>query len=164
MPSSGLTLQQRVQKRLVRDSSGCWLWTGSCTHNGYGTVGVKREDGSWSRAYVHRLTFLWANGPIPPKLDLDHLCRVRHCANPNHLEPVTRGENTRRGLLPSMIRARFLRDVKACKNGHAFDAENTIWRKTGGRACRKCAQLRSIKYEVKRSATRTANRTQHRGD
>lgn len=30
-------------------------------------------------------------------MDLDHLCRVRSCVNPDHLEPVSRAENCQRG-------------------------------------------------------------------
>lgn len=36
-------------------------------------------------------------GPVPPGLDLDHLCRIRRCINPDHLEPVTNAVNSRRG-------------------------------------------------------------------
>jgi len=38
-------------------------------------------------------------GPVPDGLELDHLCRVRSCCNPDHLEPVTHKENIRRGFL-----------------------------------------------------------------
>jgi len=42
--------------------------------------------------------YVMAKGPIPDGLTLDHLCRVRHCVNPDHLEPVTQTENRRRGV------------------------------------------------------------------
>lgn len=73
------------------DGSTCWIWTGAIHANGYG---AKRVHG---RLYkVHRLAYEAVAGPIPAGLDLDHLCHVRACCNPNHLEPVTRAENLRR--------------------------------------------------------------------
>jgi hypothetical protein len=82
--------------RLVRlsDRSGdCWLWTGARYRNGYGQMCL---DGK--RRSAHRVSWEAANGPVPVGLDLDHVCRVRHCINPAHLEPVTRSENMRRAL------------------------------------------------------------------
>ena len=65
----------------------CWLWTGPKYHNGYGQARGGR---------VHRLMYEALVGPIPDGLELDHLCRIRECVNPEHLEPVTRAENARR--------------------------------------------------------------------
>lgn len=66
----------------------CWLWTGSLNSDGYGRFNGK---------LAHRRTYLEVVGPIPDGLVLDHLCRVRNCVNPDHLEPVTQRENMRRG-------------------------------------------------------------------
>ena len=79
-----------VSARAVPGEGGCLLWTGATT-NGYGVVSV---DGRLQRA--HRVAYEQANGPIPAGLHLDHLCRVRACINPDHLEPVTQAENNRR--------------------------------------------------------------------
>lgn len=70
----------------------CWVWLGS-HDRGYGHFGV---DGGYVRA--HRWAWEALVGPIPPGLVLDHLCRNPSCVNPDHLEPVTRAENTRRGI------------------------------------------------------------------
>lgn len=70
----------------------CWIWQRATQSNGYGVVAV---DGRTRRA--HRHYYEQANGPIPAGLDIDHLCRQRACVNPDHLEPVTRSENLRRG-------------------------------------------------------------------
>jgi hypothetical protein len=75
----------------------CFLWTGGLDKDGYG---ITRWDGR-SGARVHRVVYELTYGPIPygedgKQLDLDHTCRNRRCARPEHLEPVTRAENVRR--------------------------------------------------------------------
>ena len=69
-------------------NSGCWLWLGATTDNGYGSFWA---DGRSHRA--HRFAYAQFVGPIPSGLTLDHLCRNRICVNPKHLEPVTDREN-----------------------------------------------------------------------
>ena len=46
---------------------------------------------------AHIAHFWRARGPVPAGMVLDHLCGVRWCCNPDHLEPVTPAENVRRG-------------------------------------------------------------------
>lgn len=75
-------------------NSGCWLWVGADNGAGYGTM----TSGHSTRAYAHRVSYELARGPIPDGMHLDHLCRIRCCVNPDHLEPVTNAENARRGL------------------------------------------------------------------
>ncbi len=70
---------------------GCWLWTGGVERNGYARF---RHNGS--RTGVHRYSYELLVGPIPDGLTIDHLCGVRTCVNPTHLEAVTSRENTRR--------------------------------------------------------------------
>ena len=71
----------------------CWLWTGCTTSRGYGTF---TNGGKTTR--VHRYAYEFCVGPIPDGQQIDHLCRVKHCVNPDHLEAVTDRVNTRRGL------------------------------------------------------------------
>ena len=108
------------------DASGdCWEWTAAATGAGYGAIWV---DGRMELA--HRKAFELLVGPIPAET-LDHLCLNRLCVNPDHLEPVSRAENTSRGFRPG-------RNLTHCKRGHPFDAKNTHYRKRGGRECRTC--------------------------
>lgn len=77
-------------------TTACWIWTGAiASGTGYGQAHVgeipRRKIGA------HRALYELHRGPIPAGLALDHLCRVRSCVNPDHLEPVTRAENDRRG-------------------------------------------------------------------
>lgn len=65
----------------------CWVHRGALNHAGYGQVfGCTAHVREWES--VH--------GPVPDGFELDHLCRVRACRNPDHLEVVTHAENMRR--------------------------------------------------------------------
>jgi hypothetical protein len=112
--------------RRLRPTGFCWEWTGATTRSGYGTY---MFDGYAFRA--HRLVYELLVGPIPDGLTLDHLCRNKRCVNPDHLEPVTRGENSRRNLLGKRS--------ELCKNGH----RKGITRKGGYRVCRTCVNARA---------------------
>lgn len=77
--------------------AGCWLWMGCCS-NGYGHMRRQKRC-----VLAHRFSYELHKGPIPEGLELDHLCRIPSCVNPDHLEPVTSAENTRRGRWGEVI-------------------------------------------------------------
>lgn len=134
--------EERLWGPAVAGPFGCVIWTGSTQHHrGYGRMSV----GGVPR-YTHALAYEELVGPIPDGLVLDHLCRRPACINPFHLEPVTRGENTRRGVGPTAVNAEKTR----CVNGHEFTPENTIARPKGRRGCRACGVLTSRRYRAKK--------------
>lgn len=104
----------------------CWEWGGAIDPHGYGRQG---------HLLAHRLVYERMVGPISEGLDLDHLCRVRNCVNPEHLEPVTRQTNHLRGVSQSAV----LHVAGVCQNGHALD-EHAYRRKSTGNVvyCRIC--------------------------
>lgn len=117
----------------------CWVWTGA-TSGGYGHVGL--SDGGEIPA--HRLSYELLVGPIEPGLEIDHLCRVRACCNPAHLEPVTRRTNQIRGFGIAGLNHR----KTECPDGHPYDEANTyVWR--GGRRCRACQAAAARKYRAR---------------
>lgn len=133
----------------VDKTEGCWLWTANIDPGGYGTFQARNHQ----RWYAHRWSYTYHVGPIPGGLQLDHLCRVRHCVNPAHLEPVTPRENTRRGVsAPAVNAAR-----EACIHGHEFTPDNTIVRITKSgrqeRCCKTCQYRKTrARYWERRAA------------
>lgn len=123
---------------------GCWVWMGAISA-GYGHV---RDKGKLFTA--HFLSFTLSGGIIPIGHELDHLCRVRSCINPDHLEPVTHVVNVLRGARSA------LRTIKTiCPQGHPYEGENR-YDYDGKVFCRACnrafgaiyrQKLRSIKQE-----------------
>jgi len=126
--------------------SGCLIWCGWVNKFGYGKISVM-DKGRW----VHRVAYEIEHGPIPSGLDIDHLCRVRCCVNPNHLEAVTRRTNLLRGDTVTSAHAQ----QTMCKRGHFLEGENLrIENKPGGlkaRQCRECDRLRRrVRYRRKK--------------
>lgn len=132
------TLAQRLEKYSIPEpNSGCILWFGYTSEGGYGRI--KNDDGKLRSA--SRLAYELEKGPIPEGLELDHLCRVRCCINPNHLEPVTHTVNVNRGLLPKQVADRNRANKPThCKRGHPRTPENVC---ASTRQCRLCLQERA---------------------
>jgi len=110
------------------DLGPCWLWAASLNYAGYGQFWI-----SGRMIFAHSFLI----GLAPMGLQWDHLCRIRHCIRPNHLEPVTGRVNTLRGDTIASRNA-----MKShCPKGHPYD-ENTWRDKKGRRGCRACARER----------------------
>ncbi len=90
----------------VNKTATCWLWKGGMTR-GYGVYAVWRGN-RYRNTRAHRVAYELTIGFIPVGLEIDHLCRVRNCVNPAHLEAVTHRENILRGIGPEMLRQRHL--------------------------------------------------------
>lgn len=120
----------------VSKSDGCWDWTGA-TIRGYGAF---RYQGKV--AYAHRVAYELLAGPIPDGLTIDHLCRNPLCVRPDHLEPVTQGENTRRAVQVGY----HANSPRGCRRGHDWAADPPLLahRSDGSitRTCRVCVDER----------------------
>lgn len=124
------------------DLGGCWVWLAHKNNNGYGYIWTKGE-----RVEAHRVSYELHKGPIPEGLEIDHLCRVRHCVNPEHLEAVTERENKlRSGGMASRNAAKT-----HCPQGHPYSAWNTK-DDAGSRRCRTCKNARQRAYVAARKA------------
>jgi len=126
---------------------GCHLWTGYVHRTGYGRVayhGKVRE--------AHRVAYELAHGPVPKGKEIDHLCRVRRCVNPDHLEAVTRKVNCLRGAAPT-IKIYF---SGACRRGHPKTAEHGVRKRNGNWRCMTCHRATMIVWRAKRREAVTA--------
>ena len=143
------TLAQRFCEKVEIQQNGCWLWTGARTardKRAYGCIGVE-----YKQQPAHRVSYEMFVGPIPEGLDLDHLCRTRLCVNPDHLEPVTRRENLRRGT--GMVAENIAKTH--CKHGHQFSPENTkvyVYPHRTERVCLTCSRARALASIRRRKA------------
>lgn len=139
-----MTIVERFMAKVsVRTPGGCWEWTACRGNQGYGFFGVGGKN-----RLAHRVAYELFVGPIPDGLVLDHLCRVRHCVNPKHLEPVTSAENSRRGDVGDVHQAAKTH----CAKGHPYSPDNTYERIGGGRDCRTCRRERNLAYYYRKKA------------
>lgn len=116
--------QQRFEEKWMPVPwTGCWLWLGATSsRHGYGYFSGPNS----TRA--HCVSYFLHRGPIPEGFELDHLCRVRSCVNPNHLEVVTHAENMRRGSA----------SITQCIHGHELIESNVYRDQYNRRHCRQC--------------------------
>lgn len=121
--------ERLLAKAVINWETGCWEWTANRDRQGYGRITVAGEH-----ALAYRVSYEMTYGPVSPGLQLDHLCRVRHCVNPAHLEAVTSRENTLRGMGVAAVNLAKTH----CIHGHEFTPENTYISADARRHCRAC--------------------------
>jgi len=159
-PSIG-ELQRFIRIKLVEApcpviglDGNCWLWTGSVDEHGYGKTTINYK------AYrIHCFSYELFVGPRTEGLTIDHLCRVRRCCNPKHLEEVPHRINVLRGRGLASVNA-----IKTtCVYGHPLTGDNLALfkgphhgRLTTERSCRICNRRRSKEW-YDRDKERRAN-------
>jgi len=136
------SVMARFFKFVDVQEDGCWKWTGSLSNVGYSRFAS--EYGT----YGHQAAYNLFVGPIPAGLTIDHLCMVRKCVNPQHLEAVTLRENIMRS--PNQVCAINARKTH-CKQGHEFNEENT-YRNTKGRVCKTCRRQATADFKQRQQA------------
>lgn len=123
----------------VEKTDSCWIWVGrSRTPNGYG---------KFDTTSAHRWLWQEIHGTLAADMTLDHLCRVRACVNPEHLEPVSLKENILRGNGFAAINARKVN----CLRGHELLGANLYITPDGRRQCKSCLKIAGVKAKNKRA-------------
>lgn len=114
------------------------LWTGATTGKGYGNywhperkTNTPAHVFAWERVY----------GPVPDGYELHHLCHVRLCVDPAHLQPLTVQEHR-------LIHGKA--EVTHCPQGHEYTEANTYIR-TGGNGIRQCRACHRIEMAERRA-------------
>lgn len=116
------------------NDAGCWIWQGYVRPNGYGYFRTPDDT------FAHRISWRLHRGEIPAGLELDHLCRVKSCVNPEHLEAVPREINQRRAQ----------EQRRGCPERHPDLPPRWGIRTRGERYCKECSRFRKRKSEDRR--------------
>jgi hypothetical protein len=126
----------RFFSRVSIAADGCWLWTGCVNGKGYA---------AFDSNGAHRYAYQWFVGPIPEKFEIDHLCRVRRCVNPAHLEAVS-------GLVNRLRGTGYPYRFGACRRGHDLAVVGLSRNARDGEVfCRECRRISQARYRVRRS-------------
>ena len=136
------SIEERFWEK-VNKTDSCWIWTGAVNHKGYGFF--KSPSTPVAHRYSYEITF----GKIPDGYQIDHLCKVRNCVRPDHLEAVTPKENNSRSGCWDINK-----NKTHCPRGHEYTDDNTYVQKKGSRVCKECARvLGRERYQKKKSLT-----------
>lgn len=103
-------LPDNMRDKIMPGDNGCWEWLGAVQSSGYGSI----TNGAGSSSLTHRAAYENIVGEIPKRLTIDHLCLNKLCVNTDHMEVVSRGENSKRKLAAQTH----------CKRGHELAGEN----------------------------------------
>ena len=146
MPAAKTPVESQLEHLLSRCViADCWTFTGATT-NGYGQINRK----TYGDGLLHLYVWKQLVGPVEADT-LDHMCRNRMCCNPDHLRPMSRGEN----VLLGMSRQSIAHRTNICLNGHPLEGENVYDDSTTGRRrCRTCLNAKTRRSYAKHAEAR----------
>jgi hypothetical protein len=141
----------------VRRTEDHWLWTGHVNKvDGYGRFKPHHDINS---QLAHVLAYERWVGPVPEDYVVDHIghpFRLRRCVKPDHLEAITKPENTRRGVSPAGENSRKTH-CSTC--GLPLDGDNLHVTKEGWRVCLNCRRRRHREKRARERAAQDAARS-----
>lgn len=114
-----------LRMSIPEPNSGCWLWLYS-DRKGYGQVVYSNR-----KMNAHRLSYESFIGPIPEDMQLHHVCDIKLCVNPDHLQIVDQSEH-------SKITWDKRTKITHCPHGHEYTAENTRYNSRWAKTCIQC--------------------------
>ena len=138
------TLSRFMEKFIPEPMSGCWLWVGTVSKNGYAEIysTEKKKNIRASRFSIEHF-----KGITLGKLSACHKCDTPTCVNPDHLFAGTAVDNAidmiNKGRAPKIFgRTPWNRLLTHCQRGHPFSGANLRIEKSGQRRCATCLILR----------------------
>lgn len=139
-----MPLRHRLWRNIIEAPSGCWIWMGRLDKDGYGRTHVGSiTAGNLRTRAAHRVVYEEYVGSIPEGLQIDHLCRIRRCVNPRHLQPVTSRINTLRGNSVGAT----ARQTGHCKRLHPLSGDNLMLTDRGHRHCKTCQRMKQREWQ-----------------
>jgi hypothetical protein len=94
---------RKEEKYKIDPNTGCWIWQLYTNDDGYGVMWYE-EKGRSERAHV--VYYERRKGVVQKGKTLHHICERPPCVNPDHLEPLTRGEHRRKhaAINPTIVK------------------------------------------------------------
>jgi hypothetical protein len=132
-PVSFESLPADLASSITIVESGCWIWKRG--RHKYVPVSYGTCEWQGHRTTAHRAVWLATVGPIPLNGQVDHLCEVKRCVNPAHLELVTPGMNTLRHHARREHENAFLESRRAPDGGAPLRSLERVY---GTAACAFC--------------------------
>jgi hypothetical protein len=134
-------VKQRAYEKWEADAD-CWISTYSTASHGYAQIGWQTKQ-ERKVVLAHRAAWEHVNGPVPPGMTIDHLCKQRRCVNPQHLRVLDNFENARRTSGRDW-------PMGECANGHP---NSELYTQPSGKiVCRPCKQRWYANHEAKKRA------------
>lgn len=119
-------------------TESCWLWLGALGGAGrYGTYTEYISKNCTKQYVAHRLVYETLRGPLAEDMHLHHVCGIKSCVNPYHLNPLSAVEHGRAHWKGQ------------CKNGHAFTEENIYINTRNQRECKECRREAGRRYNAR---------------